>query len=1077
SGTGNKESDKKPKEDRTGSSGTGNKESDKKPKEDRTRSGRTGNKESDKKPKEPKCKEVTIESINLQPKEIQLDGKVVSIKVSKQISIIPCTSGLTFGSNDNKVFALLGCRGVFSVCIQEKEAPEPSSNAKCNPPFSNVYGYCVIVERDAERTYSDSEARCSEYGGQLLDLENVVFSAAGIKDFEKLKGRKYFIKGGSFDNSFVSEIAERFKIPVADCHSALKRFSNKATVSDLNRPSALASLCPILDFKETNSVQLVNCQEKYGAICVESPKEDGDWTPFINSNKADKDGDDENLSNIAKSVAKGILTGIKLCKNPLAVKCRAVGTQTYYDKSNTNGLKLDRACDKNGIKCSNKKQDKGVTCPDFEIQFLCPKQTLKDCAVDSVRRECEQQRKECVMSPLGAVCVKKQKERTGKEVIGTDECTINSQTYQVFECESKGDPHYTTPDGSRIDFQGTCTYNLISTCNGYEGTADFPEFSVWSSNQKNDPSDKVSITKAFFFILAGFKYFFGENGNFSIDGLGRNPIEFADDQIEIDAQPKGNTFLFTIRTKHCITIRWDNRQGLSVLIPESYKNSVCGICGNFDGDPTNDLTIPGSNKIVTEDVLGRYHMVAGESGNGCVDVTNIPKACSPEDQKKFSALDACGHLNPDINDNFASKVLTGCGGESKKKNKNRLANIFNNCVRDHCWLANFTAIGRCHALESAIEEVSRTLALNDPKLDDLWRKSSGCDKDAEVLCGGRENTVYSSSYLQHCQDSCAERTKSVTCRDLERRSGCVCKEGYLLDAKLNCVPEIECDKSCVALSEKGERIQLQDGETVVKEPCRKTLTCKKGVLEETKLTQCSANAECVNNGKTCACKAGFQGNGYECNSLINCRKGYKASGTKCLKLSLEKATWQTAAVSCGADGAQLARYDSDLDLPIGEFLESAVQEYIQSTGTSRSIPCREKSSCNAPKNQNIASIRCKDTKFVKDCEGKLQISSDRTKFTVGVGCKATDFIVETVDSKNFISRQSISAWIGGNTNVLAPNKRSRNKAACNVDAPRLVDIKNIQNSFGCFQATKNLDGLVINPNPNCDELLPYICEY
>ena len=41
-----------------------------------------------------------------------------------------------------------------------------------------------------------------------------------------------------------------------------------------------------------------------------------------------------------------------------------------------------------------------------------------------------------------------------------------------------------------------------------------------------------------------------------------------------------------------LMVRWNGRNA-QVEIPYTYWNKTCGLCGTYDGDPTNDFTTPG----------------------------------------------------------------------------------------------------------------------------------------------------------------------------------------------------------------------------------------------------------------------------------------------------------------------------------------------------------------------------------------------------------------------------------------------------------------------------------------------------
>ena len=73
------------------------------------------------------------------------------------------------------------------------------------------------------------------------------------------------------------------------------------------------------------------------------------------------------------------------------------------------------------------------------------------------------------------------------------ELTINGQSLYTgrAHCSAHGDPHYTTFDGVRHDFQGACKYYLVRYCG--DDAASY--FDVIQQNRRFTNNARVAVTK------------------------------------------------------------------------------------------------------------------------------------------------------------------------------------------------------------------------------------------------------------------------------------------------------------------------------------------------------------------------------------------------------------------------------------------------------------------------------------------------------------------------------------------------------------------------------------------------------
>ncbi|KAK9958719.1 hypothetical protein ABG768_010824 [Culter alburnus] len=179
-------------------------------------------------------------------------------------------------------------------------------------------------------------------------------------------------------------------------------------------------------------------------------------------------------------------------------------------------------------------------------------------------------------------------------------------------CIVFGDPHYRTFDGKMVNFQGTCTYVLAQDCEG-------GDFSVHVSNEDRGRKG-VSWTKEVTVFI------------------GHVVVQlFQDWIVKVDYQPvslpflkepyvylerKTNTIL--LNTNVGLKVLWNGRSHVEVSVPGTYKKHMCGLCGNFNNYPQDDMKLRNGQIAKSEADFGNNWKVgSGNSSVHCSDVKNI----------------------------------------------------------------------------------------------------------------------------------------------------------------------------------------------------------------------------------------------------------------------------------------------------------------------------------------------------------------------------------------------------------------------------------------------------------------------
>lgn len=78
-----------------------------------------------------------------------------------------------------------------------------------------------------------------------------------------------------------------------------------------------------------------------------------------------------------------------------------------------------------------------------------------------------------------------------------------------------------------------------------------------------------------------------------------------------------------LRTDFHLTVSFDGQSHLAVTVPSTYAGALCGLCGNFDGDPHNDIpkvvtmVVPGCDESAPRQcssraIIGRKQRANGE---------------------------------------------------------------------------------------------------------------------------------------------------------------------------------------------------------------------------------------------------------------------------------------------------------------------------------------------------------------------------------------------------------------------------------------------------------------------------------
>ncbi|PIK50263.1 putative kielin/chordin-like protein [Apostichopus japonicus] len=144
-------------------------------------------------------------------------------------------------------------------------------------------------------------------------------------------------------------------------------------------------------------------------------------------------------------------------------------------------------------------------------------------------------------------------------------------------CIVFGDPHYRTFDGHFLEFQGTCSYLMAKDCVS-------ESFEVVAQN------DGKGTYEASWTRLISFRFF-----NYTIDLLPNFEVAVNGQRVTLPflAEPLFSVqklgLLLYLHTNIGVRVSWDGNHFAEVAVDSIWKDQMCGLCGNYNGDSTDDF--------------------------------------------------------------------------------------------------------------------------------------------------------------------------------------------------------------------------------------------------------------------------------------------------------------------------------------------------------------------------------------------------------------------------------------------------------------------------------------------------------
>ncbi|KAM7379278.1 hypothetical protein PAMP_004843 [Pampus punctatissimus] len=375
-------------------------------------------------------------------------------------------------------------------------------------------------------------------------------------------------------------------------------------------------------------------------------------------------------------------------------------------------------------------------------------------------------------------------------ISATGMCTIHSGT----DCS--------TFDGVLFRFMGPCTYVLAKTCSP---TETLPMFRVEVVNENNGNSSLPTVQQVIV-EMANFRVSLlkRQTHRVVVNGIWRKlPLSLSSGTVNI----KSNTAAVLLRTSFGLSVSFDNAGAVHIILPSTYSDKVCGLCGNFNNLRGDDFRKPnGTDAHDATDLAKSWH--AKETTSSCETIL-LPHQCDPLEKAEYASELYCGGLLSSTGP-FAA-CLSALGAES----------YFRACVAGMCSSHGDPGV-LCDTLQ-----VYTGICQEAGIAVQIWRNSTFCP----LQCG--ENSHFNSC-TEGCPDVCSSLDFTGSCVNCEER--CECDFGFKLSGG-KCVPAEDC--GCWYNGTHYEK-----GETFLEKECMQQCQCMGSDNVQCTPMQCADNEVC-----------------------------------------------------------------------------------------------------------------------------------------------------------------------------------------------------------------------------------------
>ncbi|KAG8438101.1 hypothetical protein GDO86_008693 [Hymenochirus boettgeri] len=281
-------------------------------------------------------------------------------------------------------------------------------------------------------------------------------------------------------------------------------------------------------------------------------------------------------------------------------------------------------------------------------------------------------------------------------------------------CVLYGESHIKTFDGQQFVFEGNCEYTLVTDGCGVNNS--LSSFKIITENVICG-STGVTCSRAITAFLGDttLKMF---NEKYTLTGSNVEDIKVVNNTLFIE-------FLITIPDKFQISILWNKDMNVFIKVYKLGKQSVCGLCGNYNGNIKDDYQT--RSKYVTSNQL--VFVNSWKESPTCNDVSFVVSPCDANPHRKAWATSSCSIIT--------SPTFAACQHVVSS------TSYFEACVNDAC---GCDSGGDCTCMCDAVQAYAKACLAAGVCVD--WRTPDFCP----VYCDYMNTHVQTSTGYEYTPD-------------------------------------------------------------------------------------------------------------------------------------------------------------------------------------------------------------------------------------------------------------------------------------------------------------------------------------